>query len=240
VLKKAFLVVLYSGLLLAKEQTPLNVDDVFYEKYVKNAPNAKAFLVKDTDSAIGRKNLYAKKLDIKMMARAHGHLCDGLVLAYVELENTLPKLFKDGIVDRTDLRVVAKNSPCLVDTSALMSGARINFKTLSLDNSLGGSFIVQRISTGEAFKVSLASNDFLKELKVKEKEIKEKVAQHKKVTPKDVDEVERLAFEVMKHLLYTDPKKLLKITPLPDYKFNFSTKDFALRSDTINKNVAHK
>jgi len=238
-LKKVFLVIFYSGILFAKEQIPLNVDDIFYEKYVKNAPNTKAFLVKDTDSAIGRKNLYPKKLDIKMIARSHGHLCDGLVLAYVELENTLPKLFEDGIVDRTDLRVVAKNSPCLVDTSALMTGARINFKTLSLDNSLGGSFIVQRISTGETFKVSLRSKDFLKALKIKEKEIKKSVSQHKKVTPQELDEVEKLAFEAMKYMLYTNPTKLLKITQLKDYKFHFSTKDFAFRSDTINKNVAH-
>jgi len=121
-----------------------------------------------------------------------------------------------------------------------MSGARINFKTLSLDNSLGGSFIVQRISTGETFKVSLLSKDFLKQLKAKEKSIKKSVARHKKVTPQDIDEVEQLAFEAMKYMLYTTPKKLLKITLLPNYKFHFSTKDFALRSDTINKDVAHK
>jgi formylmethanofuran dehydrogenase subunit E len=157
-----FKVVFFLGItsILFAGSLHLNKDDVFYEKYVKNAPNAKPLLVKDTDSAIGRENLYPKKLTVKMLARAHGHLCDGLVLAYVELANTLPKLFKDGIVDRTDVRVVAKNSPCLVDTSALMSGARINFKTLSLDNSLGGSFIVQRISTGKTFKVSLQSKDF--------------------------------------------------------------------------------
>ena len=224
-------------LLLAHENTTLNIDDAFYENSVKNTPNANPILVKDTDSAMGRYNLHAKKLGIKTLARSHGHLCDGLVLAYVELANTLPKLFSDGIVDRTDLRIVAKNSPCLVDTSALMSGARINHGTLSLDNALGGSFIVQKISTGEAYRVSLADTSFLKELKSKEKEIKEKRKQHKKVTPKDIDAVEALAFSAMKHMLNTDPKQLLKITQLKNYNYKFNIEKIGSRSDIVNKNI---
>ena len=218
----------------------LNSDDLFYENVVKNSPNAKPILVKDTDSAIGRFNLYPKKLGMKTLARAHGHLCDGLVLAYVELSHTLPLLFQDGIVDRTDVRVVAKNSPCLVDTSALMSGARINHKTLSLDNSLGGSFIVQRISTGKAYKVSLSDSTFLHALKAQEKMIKTKVKEQRKVLPKDVDRVESLAFGAMECMLKADPKELLKITPLQGYQYHFSLKNIAPRSDTINKNIARK
>ncbi len=223
--------------LIASETNKLNIDDAFYESSVKNAPNAKPILVKDTDSAMGRYNLHAKKLGIKTLSRAHGHLCDGLVLAYVELANTLPKLFSDGIVDRTDLRVVVKNSPCLVDTSALMSGARINHRTLSLDNSLGGSFIVQKISTGETYKVSLADTSFLKKLKSKEKEIKTKIKHRKKVTPQDIDAVEALAFSAMKYMLNTDPKKLLKITRLKNYNYKFNIKQIGSRSDIVNKNI---
>jgi len=218
----------------------LNSDDQFYQDVVKKAPNVKPVLVKDTDSAMGRYNLHAKELDIHTLARAHGHLCDGLVLAYVELSNTLPKLFKEGVIDRTDLRVVAKNSPCLVDTSGLMSGARINHKTLSLDNTLGGSFIVQRISTGETYKVALADSDFLKPLKAEEALIKEKRAKGEKVTAEDIDKVESLAFDAMKTMLYTDPKKLLKITKVPDYKFTFSVEDIGPRSDIVNRDVPRK
>ena len=224
-------------LVYGHEATKLNVDDAFYEKVVKTAPNAKPIWVKDTDSAMGRYNLYAKKLDIKTLARTHGHLCDGLVLAYVELSTLLPKLFSDGIVDRTDLNVVAKNSPCLVDTSALMTGARINHKTLSLDNSLGGSFIVQRISTKEAYRVSLKDKTFLKALRKQEKEIKAKIASHKTVTKEDIDKVEALAFKAMKYMLNTDPKILLNIKKLKEYKFYFSIKDIGARSDVVNKNV---
>ena len=236
-LTKITITLLLSTLLLANNTLKQNIDDAFYESSVKNAPNAKAILVRDTDSPMGRYNKYPKKLDIKTLARAHGHLCDGLVLAYVELSNTLPKLFSDGVVDRTDIRVVAKNSPCLVDTSALMSGARINHKRLSLDNSLGGSFIVQRISTGKTYKVSLADKSFLKSLKTKEEEIKAKQKAGKKVLPKDIDEVEALAFKAMKYMLNTDPKKLLKITELKNYTYKFNIDAIGSRSDIINKNI---
>ena len=236
-LKKVCLLIATGAVLWAGETVHLNIDDAFYEKSVKNAPNAKPVLVKDTDSALGRYNLYPKKLDIKMLARAHGHLCDGLVLSYVELSNLLPTLFADGVIDRTDLRVVAKNSPCLVDTSGLMTGARINHRRLSLDNSLGGSFIVQKISTGEAYKVELADTGFMKAMRAKEDEIKTKQKAGQEVTAKDVDEVEALAFEAMKHLLNTDPKKLLKITKLKEYHFHFDLKDIGPRSDIGNRSV---
>ena len=236
-LTKIIMTLLTSALLFAQNSKEQNIDDAFYESSVENAPNAKPILVRDTDSAMGRYNLYPKKLDIKTLARAHGHLCDGLVLAYVELSNTLPKLFNDGIIDRTDIRVVAKNSPCLVDTSALMSGARLNHKTLSLDNALGGSFIVQRISTGETYKVSLVDKSFLKSLKTKEEEIKAKQKAGKKVLPKDIDEVEALAFEAMKYMLNTPPNKLLKITKMLDYQYKFQIQDIGSRSDVKNKNI---
>ncbi len=215
----------------------LNIDDAFFEKYAKNAPNAKPIMVRDTDSPKGRYNLYPKTLDIKTIARFHGHFCDGLVLAYVELTNALKKLFPNGVIDRTDLRVVSKNSPCLVDTSSILTGARINHKTLSLDNSLGGAFIIQQISTKKAYKVELADKSFLKKLKAKEKEIDNKIKNHQKVNPKDIDEIEALAFDAMKYMLFTNPDKFLKITELKNYKFKFNLKDIGKRSDVVNKNV---
>ncbi len=235
---KIFLLLAAAGIVLfAGEARQHNIDDRFYEQYVKNAPNANPVLVRDTESAMGRYDRYPKALGIRTLALAHGHLCDGLVLAYVELANTLPKLFDDGVIDRTDIRVVAKNSPCLVDTAALMSGARINFRTLSLDNRLGGSFIVQRISTGETYKVALADKRFLKALKTKEEAIKTKQKRHQTVTPQDIDEVESLAFSAMRHMLGTDPKTLLNITKLEGYEYRFRLDDIGTRSDVLNKNV---
>jgi formylmethanofuran dehydrogenase subunit E len=203
--------------------------------WANDAPNATPILVKDTDSALGRLNLRAKKLDLDTLVKIHGHLCDGLVISYVELSALLKKIFPNGIVDRTDLRVVAKNSPCLADAGSLITGARINFKTLSLDNSMGLDFIVQQISTGKTYRVTLKDKAFIKELKTKEKEIKSKMP--KNVTAKEIDDLEALADSVIKHMLYTDVDKLVSIKELKNYKFHFSTKDFGKRSDVVYKNV---
>ncbi|MBD3843833.1 MAG: hypothetical protein IE909_18545 [Campylobacterales bacterium] len=116
-----------------------------------------------------------------------------------------------------------------------MTGARINLKTLSLDNSMGGSFIVQKISTNEAYKVALADTTFLKELKAYEAYINEKIKNKEEVTAKDIDKVDALAFEVTKHLVNTHQKKLLKITKLENYNFQFQTKNFGARSNIRNK-----
>jgi len=216
------------------DTSKLNQDDAFYQSHVKG--HLKPLWVKDTDSAMGRYNLFAKPLQLHTLIRAHGHMCDGLIIAYVELSYLLPQLFKDGIVDRTDLRVVAKNSPCLVDTSSLMSGARINHKTLSLDNALGSDFIVQRISTQQSYRVTLKDKTFLKALKTKEQELKTK----KNVTSKDIDEVETLAYKAIEYIIHTEPNKLIKVTPLTSYQYQFKLDDIGGRSDIINKNIKRK
>ena len=81
-------------------------------------------MVLDTDSALGRRNLYPKPITLKDMARMHGHLCDGLVTAWVELSAALQVLFPGGVVDRTDVRVVSKNAPCWADAGAWMTSVR--------------------------------------------------------------------------------------------------------------------
>lgn len=69
-------------------------------------------LVLDTDSAIGRLNLRPKRLSLEDLARVHGHLCDGLVIAWIELRAALATLFPEGVVDRTDVQADSKNGPC--------------------------------------------------------------------------------------------------------------------------------
>ena len=202
-----------------------------------SAPNAKAIHVLDTDSAIGRLNIHPKSLDLETLVRAHGHLCDGLSIAYVELSAVLKKLFPDGKVDRTDLRVVSKNSPCLVDASSLMTGARINFKTLSLDNDLGLSFIVQKISTGETYEVSLQEGVMDAEYKAFEKGIRDRRKAGKAVSAKDIDTFEKMTDALVKKVLYSKPDTIVTIKPLKGYHFHFSTEDFGVRSDIINRDM---
>ncbi|MEN6412799.1 MAG: hypothetical protein ABFC84_08550 [Veillonellales bacterium] len=41
-------------------------------------------VVLDTDSGLGRHSLHTKEIGLKDLARMHGHLCDGLVISYIE------------------------------------------------------------------------------------------------------------------------------------------------------------
>ncbi len=232
---KFSLFLLTAATLFAKPLCPMPAQ-TFYEQVVKSAPNAKPILVRDTDSAVGRYNLHPKTLDLGTLVKAHGHLCDGLTVAYIELSNVLKKLFPEA-VDRTDIRVVSKNSPCLVDAAALMTGARINFRTLSLDNSLGGGFIVQQISTGKAYKVHLRAGVVPSSFKSYEKEIRDLRKAGKPVSAEMIDRYDAMAQALIKKLLTADPEKMLEIEELKNYHFTFSLKDIGMRSDTINKNM---
>jgi formylmethanofuran dehydrogenase subunit E len=78
-----------------------------YPEWAANARYNKP-IVRNTDSALGRYNLETKEIGLKDIARIHGHMCDGLVIAFVEIRAVLNKVFPDGVVDRTDLQVVSK------------------------------------------------------------------------------------------------------------------------------------
>ena len=208
----------------------------YYPDWIKDAKYNEPIQVLDTDSALGRYSLKTKELSIKDIVEFHGHPCDGLVIAFVEIREVFKKLFPDGIVDRTDLRVVSKNGPCWVDTAAMMTGARINFGTLSLDPKIGDGFIVQKVSTGEAYSVHLKPGVFPKEQAELEGKIRALRAEGKPVDPKEIDRVETMADALSKKLLNTPPEEILDVKRLPDYKFEFQFKP-GKRGDIVNKNA---
>ncbi len=213
-----------------------NSPDWFYPSWAAEAPHNRPIVVRDTDSALGRYNTKTKELGLKDLARAHGHLCDGLAISFVQLRAVFEHLFPDGIVDRTDLRAVSKNGPCWVDAVALMTGARINFKTLRIDNSIGDGFIIQRISTGETYQVHLNDGVFPHELIALEKNIRRTRAQGKPVTAADIDRVERMHKELIRKLLVTAPGKLIQIRGIDEYQFKHIDL-FGERGDVINKDM---
>lgn len=223
---------------MASEGKSDNSPDWFYPKVIAKAKYNIPIAVLDTDSALGRYSLRTKEIGLKDLARVHGHLCDGLVIAFVEIKAVLAKLFPNGIVDRTDLRAVSKNGPCWVDAVTIMTGARINFKTLRLDK-IGDGFIIQRISTGEAYDVHLKQGVFPSDQAALENKIRKLRSEGKPVAAKDIDDVEKMANAINIKLLTTEPDKLLDIKPISDYKFNpnDTTDVFGKRGDIINKDM---
>lgn len=213
-----------------------NRADWFYPEWAANAPHNTPIHVLDTDSALGRYNLQSKEIGLKDLARIHGHLCDGLVIAFVLLRAAFERLFPEGVVDRTDLRVVSKNSPCMVDTAAMISGARINFQTLRVDATLDNAFVVQRISTGEACWTALKDGVFPQPAADLAGEIRRDRAEGKPVKAGQIDRIEALHDELSLKLLATPAEQLLEVVPLPGYQFHFNDL-YTGRGDVINKTM---
>jgi formylmethanofuran dehydrogenase subunit E len=228
-----FLSVCYA---LEKDGKSDNSPDWFYPEWAANAKYNKPIAVLDTDSALGRYSLSTKEIGLKDLSRIHGHMCDGLVIAFVEIRAVLENLFPSGVVDRTDLRAVSKNGPCWVDAVAMMTGARINFQTLRIDNSVSDGFIVQRVSTGEAYEVHLKPGVFPEKQAEFEAKVRKIRASGKPVARGDIEKVEKMADALSLKLLSTTPSELLEIKRLTAYGFQWL--DLAgQRGDVINKTM---
>lgn len=212
------------------------VDDWFYPAWAAQAIYNQPIQVRDTDSGLGRYSIKTKTLSLKDMARIHGHLCDGLVIAFVEIKAVLERLFPDGVVDRTDLRAVSKNGPCWVDAVAFMTGARINFQTLRIDNSVGDGFIIQKISTGETYQVLFKPGVFPAKQAVLESHIRGFRAEGKPVSSAEIDQFETLSEQLSRKMLTTPAAELVEVRPLPNYRF-VAMDLLGGRGDIINKDM---
>lgn len=230
-------VLVMAGIIAACTPVPNAASEWYYPDWAASAKYNEPIRVLDTESALGRYASKTKEIKLEDLALIHGHLCDGLVISYVEIKAVLEKLFPDGIVDRTDLRAVSKNGPCWVDAAAMMTGARTNFGTLSIQPEIGDGFIIQKISTGEAYSVHLKPGIFPKEQADLEGKIRKLRAEGKPVSPEDIDKVEKMANDLSRKLLNTPPDEVLDIKPMRGYKYEFK---FAVgkRGDIVNKDVS--
>lgn len=100
--------------------------------------------VVDTDFSKGRLGL-EHELNLTDLEKFHGHLCDGLVVGFLGLKEGLNVLYPDGIVDRTNTRIVSEASPCLTDAAVYLTGGRYQFNSFYVSNDIDGLYVVQRI-----------------------------------------------------------------------------------------------
>ena len=112
--------------------------------------------VLDTDFSKGRLQ-NEQSITLSDAAKFHGHLCDGLVVGFLGLKETLYKLYTDSVIDRTNTRIVSKSSPCLTDIAIYLTGARYQFNTFYVSDSINYLFIVQRIDNETTYGVKLRS-----------------------------------------------------------------------------------
>ena len=171
-----------------------------------------SFQVRDTESSHGRYAKNTKTVTCKDLVKFHGHACDGLFRGAVALSRGLAVLFPDGVIDRTDLRVLSRNSPCLGDVAAYLTGGRVRFGTQDVQDEPGVWFVVQRISSGRTIRVAERAGAYPEALAAREADM---VARPQQVTPAEVDALREAQWSWVRDvLLRSSPNAMYPVLEL--------------------------
>jgi acetolactate decarboxylase len=187
--------------------------------------------VLDTDFSKGRLQ-NVQTITLNDAVKLHGHLCDGLVVGFLGLKETLYKLYPDSIIDRTNNRIVSKPSPCLTDIAIYLTGARYQYNTYYVSDSIKYQFIVQRIDNEKAYGVKLKSGlmptaiDSLGKLAVKGD-----------LDACGIDSLRKLENQFSSFLLSKKPQDLFIIEEIKNYKWFPILKGNFLKTDVLNKKL---
>jgi formylmethanofuran dehydrogenase subunit E len=185
----------------------------------------------DTDFSKGRlQNIQA--ITLNDAAKLHGHLCDGLVVGFLGLKETLCKLYPDSIVDRTNNRIVSKSSPCVTDIAIFMTGARYQYNTYYVSDSINYLFIVQRIDNEKTYGVKLKSG--LKPFAI---DSLGRLATKGELDACGIDSLRKLENQFSTFLLSQKPKDLFVIEEIKNYKWLPVLKGNFLKTDVLNKKL---
>lgn len=116
--------------------------------------NFPEFKTIDTDFSKGRLN-HKQKITINDLEKFHGHLCDGLIVGSLAMQEAMKQLYPNEPIDRTNLRIVSKPSPCLTDVAIYLTGGRYQFNSFYVDTDFEGLYIIQRIDNLKTVSISL-------------------------------------------------------------------------------------
>lgn len=227
----ALLIVMSISISSASEDTR---PEWYIPQWLISAPYAPVFYSRDTENKYGRYARDTKTVTIKDLIKFHGHFCGGLVESAASLKVAFDMLFSDGVVDRTDLRIVSNNSACGGDVAAYLTGARARFNSHVIDNSLTESeFYVQQVSTGKTVHVKLNPDVYPKEVKTQMKKI-----ESGSYEPKDIDLFQELQWAYAKRMVTRPVKESFIVEEVKNYKWpESSCRELGKRKDNDYKNV---
>lgn len=185
--------------------------------------------VNDTDFSKGRLGNIGS-IELQDVAKFHGHLCDGLVVGWLGLNEALKTLYPEGVIDRTNTRIVSKPSPCLTDVAVYLTGARFQFNTFYVSKEISGLFVIQRIDDSKAVSVSLKKG-------VKPLEIDQlgTLAEEGKLDPCELDKLKKLEDTFLKTLLKANPSDIFEIQEIFDFEWKPELKSDYVKTDILNK-----
>ncbi|MFN3641005.1 MAG: formylmethanofuran dehydrogenase subunit E family protein [Flavobacterium sp.] len=185
-------------------------------------------IVNDTDFSKGRLG-FKQEVSLSDLEKFHGHMCDGLVEGFLALQFGLQELYPDGVVDRTNTRVITKSSPCLTDAAIYLTGGRTQYNTFYIDNSISSLFIIQRLDTGKALEISRRPN-----VKPQMIDVMGDQAIRNELDPCALEELKRMEEEYSEFLLTNSPQNLFEIVEIPHFKWLPKFESY-LKTDVLNK-----
>jgi formylmethanofuran dehydrogenase subunit E len=115
-------------------------------------PYAPVFEILATRGTQGRYYPYTYAVTMKDIVKFHGHDCEGLSHTAACCKIAFNILFPDGIIDRSVLWAITGTSPCWIDATAFLTGARLQYGNLGFfrDKKYGHAVILYREDTGVA------------------------------------------------------------------------------------------
>lgn len=185
----------------------------------------------DTEFSKGRLG-HEQTIHFNDLIALHGHWCDGLVVGALGLGEALKELYPNTPIDRTDLRIISRSSPCLTDVAIMLTGARAQFGTFQVSDTIAGMYIVQRISDGRASRVEL--NDGIKPAAI---DSLSSLAISRTLSPCGLDSLQTIEETFVKDLLAMDPKAAITITRLDDLRWPAPAGTVQMKTDILNKNA---
>ncbi|MCH8534824.1 MAG: formylmethanofuran dehydrogenase subunit E family protein [Flavobacteriaceae bacterium] len=199
----------------------------------KTVDTSKAPMVKviDTDFSKGSLN-FEQELSLEDMSKFHGHLCDGLIVGYLGLNEALKKLYPNGVVDRTNTRIVSKSSPCLTDVAIYLTGGRYQYNGFYVDNEIEGFYQVQRVDNKKAYQV-----DLKQDVKPKAIDSLGNLAIQQQLKPCEIKSLKELEDDFSVYLLENQHQDLFLIKEIQDFKWHPRSKNNYLKTDVINKDL---
>lgn len=209
----------------------------YFPAWLGSSPYAPSFAVLDTTNKYGRYATQTKIITLKDLIKFHGHFCGGLVESAGALRLAFDQLFPDGVIDRTDLRIVSNNSACGGDVAAYLTGARLRFGSHHIDNTLKASeFIVQKVSTEETVRVGVRPEAYPTEVRTQMEKI-----ESGQFTPQDLDLFQKLQWNYARRLVSRPLPESFYVEKVMDYRWpDPICKDLGKRKDNDYRNAPLK
>ncbi len=199
--------------------------------YLPSNKKPLTFKTNDTDFSKGRLG-FQQEVELDDLVKFHGHLCDGLMVGAMGLNEALQHLFPDGVIDRTDLRIVSKSSPCLTDVAVYLTGARFQYNTFYVDDTIDGIYIIQKISDGSTFQVNL--NKGVKPSIIEEMST---LAVNQQLSACELDELRSIEDDFMEFLFEADSKEIFTIAEISNFVWDPVIQNDYVKTDILNKNA---